>query len=124
MKKIIIGVLVIMILSTTNVNAASKNKMKLYTRVYIATKYNWNNEEFEALEKLVQKESSWNARAVNRYSGACGLFQTYPCNKMRKYGRNYRTNYKVQVKWGTAYIKERYGSPKNAWNFWLKNKWY
>lgn len=123
MKKVAI-VIVLIILSITNVNAASKATMKRYTRIYIAKTYHWGYEEFEALEKLVQKESSWNAKARNRYSGACGLFQAYPCSKMRKYGRNYRTNYKVQVKWGTAYIKGRYGSPKNAWDFWLRNKWY
>lgn len=123
MKKIIItGVMVLLL--TTNVNAATRITMKRYTRMYILEKYNWNYEEYKALEKLVQKESSWNAKAVNRYSGACGLFQAHPCSKMSRYGKNYRTNYKVQVKWGVDYIKTRYGTPKNAWSFWLKHKWY
>jgi hypothetical protein len=25
---------------------------------------------------------------------------------------------------GTAYIKERYGSPTKAWSFWQSNGWY
>jgi hypothetical protein len=123
MKKVAI-VVVLIILSITNVNAASKVAMKKYAKIYIATKYGWNNEEFEALEKLVQKESSWNAKVVNKYSGACGLFQAYPCSKMRKYGKNYRTNYKVQIKFGTDYIKKRYDTPKKAWSFWLQHHWY
>ena len=98
--------------------------MKLYTRVYISKTYNWNNEEFEALEKLVQKESSWNAKARNRYSGAFGLCQSLPANKMRSAGKDYRTNYKTQVKWCSQYIKNRYKTPKRAWSFWLKHHWF
>lgn len=88
------------------------------------TNYGWTEEDYKALIKLVNKESSWNTNAVNKSSGACGLFQALPCSKMASEGSDYRTNYKTQIKWGLKYIKNRYGSPSKAWNFWKKKGWY
>ena len=86
--------------------------------------YGWSEADYQALVLLVNRESSWNPYAVNKKSGACGLFQAYPCSKMTKYGKDYRTNYKVQVAWGMDYIKARYGTPSNAWSFWQSHHWY
>lgn len=86
--------------------------------------YGWSEEDYQALVLLVNRESSWNPYAINKKSGACGLFQAYPCSKMAKYGSDYRTNYKVQVAWGMDYIKNRYGTPQKAWNFWQSHHWY
>lgn len=73
-----------------------------------------------ALESLVQKESSFNAVAVNPRSGACGLFQAWPCQKMKcEFG-----DADCQVRWGIDYIKSRYGNPSNAWYFHQRNGWY
>jgi tRNA/tmRNA/rRNA uracil-C5-methylase (TrmA/RlmC/RlmD family) len=33
-------------------------------------------------------------------------------------------NPQTQINWGLNYIKERYGSPCEAWAFWQKNRWY
>ena len=55
MKKVAI-VVVLIILSITNVNAASKTTMKKYTRIYIATKYNWNNEEEQTIAPYKNNE--------------------------------------------------------------------
>jgi len=113
-----------MMILTTNVKAVSKATIKNYTRIYMASKYKWGKKEFDALNKLIKKESNWNYKSVNKRSGACGLFQAYPCNKMKYYGKDYRTNYKTQVKWGLNYIKKRYKTPSKAWKFWLKHHWY
>lgn len=86
--------------------------------------YGWTEADYQALVLLVNRESSWKPYAVNKKSKACGLFQAYPCSKMAKYGKDYRTNYKVQVAWGMDYIKNRYGTPQNAWNFWQSHHWY
>lgn len=86
--------------------------------------YGWTEADYQALVLLVNRESSWNPYAVNKKSGACGLFQAYPCSKMAKYGKDYRTNYKVQVAWGMDYIKNRYGTPQKAWSFWQSHHWY
>lgn len=86
--------------------------------------YGWSEADYQALVLLVNRESSWNPYAINKKSGACGLFQAYPCSKMAKYGSDYRTNYKVQVAWGMDYIKNRYGTPQKAWSFWQSHHWY
>lgn len=86
--------------------------------------YGWTEDDYQALVLIVYKESSWRPEAVNKKSKSCGLFQAYPCSKMAKYGKDYRTNYKTQMKFGFEYIKARYGNPQSAWAFWQKNHWY
>ena len=86
--------------------------------------YGWGENDYYAMVMIVNHESSWRPNAVNKKSGSCGLFQAYPCSKMAKYGKDYRTNYKTQMKFGFEYIKARYGNPRNAWAFWQKNHWY
>lgn len=86
--------------------------------------YGWTEDDYQALVLIVYKESSWRPEAVNKKSKSCGLFQAYPCSKMAKYGKDYRTNYKVQMKFGFEYIKARYGNPQSAWAFWQKHHWY
>ena len=90
----------------------------------LVIEYGWSEEDYQALVHIVYKESSWNPYAVNKKSGSCGLFQAYPCSKMAKYGKDYRTNYKTQMKFGFEYIKARYGNPQSAWAFWQKHHWY
>ena len=75
--------------------------------------------EFDSLNKLWQKESGWNYKAENR-SGAVGI----PQLKGGKNVPNFMNDYKTQVEHGLSYIKKRYGSPTNAWEFFQKQKWY
>lgn len=93
----------------------------IHQKIY---EYGWTENDYYAIVQIVNRESSFNPYAVNKKSKACGLFQAYPCSKMAKYGSDYRTNYKVQVKFGFEYIKARYGSPSQAWNFWQSHHWY
>lgn len=93
----------------------------IHQKIY---EYGWTENDYYAIVQIVNRESSFNPYAVNKKSKACGLFQAYPCSKMAKYGSDYRTNYKVQVAWGMDYIKARYGSPSQAWNFWQSHHWY
>lgn len=93
----------------------------IHQKIY---EYGWTENDYYSIVQIVNRESSFNPYAVNKKSGACGLFQSYPCSKMAKYGKDYRTNYKVQVSWGMDYIKARYGTPQNAWSFWQKHHWY
>ncbi|WP_461248275.1 aggregation-promoting factor C-terminal-like domain-containing protein, partial [Treponema sp. R6D11] len=81
----------------------------------------WNDTQFNALVKLWNKESSWNPNAHNKSSGAHGIPQALPGNKM---GAGWQTDYKVQINWGISYIKSRYGNPVNAWNHSKKYGWY
>ena len=75
--------------------------------------------QFQCLDNLWYKESHWNHRAVNKRTGACGIPQSYPCNKMAKWGETYGVNYRrnpwPQIAWGLQYIDKRYGTPCAAW---------
>lgn len=84
----------------------------------------WSSADYEATVNLLIKESGINPNSVNKKSGACGLFQAYPCKKVVQQYPDYMTNYKSQIKWGLNYIKDRYKTPSNAWKFWQEHKWY
>lgn len=127
MKKIIKGVLVILLLLMFMPGVEAKTYTKKQCKQYAYTqvlKRGWSLNDYNNLVKLWQKESKWNAKAKNKYSGACGIPQAYPCSKMKKYGKDYKTNCKVQIKWGLAYIKSRYKIPTKAWKFFQKRHWY
>ncbi|GLF94394.1 aggregation-promoting factor C-terminal-like domain-containing protein [Streptomyces yaizuensis] len=80
--------------------------------------------QFQCFSNIVQRESTWNYKAENPSSGAYGLVQALPANKMATAGGDWRTNPATQIKWGLSYMNERYGSPCGAWSFWLDNRWY
>ena len=101
-------------------NTAAQNRA--IARELIQTEHaRWNDgHQFQCLDKLWQAESHWNHRARNKRTGACGIPQAYPCNKMsdwgKVYGVDYRTNPWPQIAWGLQYIENRYGTPCAAWN--------
>jgi hypothetical protein len=80
---------------------------------------NWN-----ALDMLWTRESGWRKDATNPSSGAYGIPQSLPASKMASAGANYRTSASTQIKWGLKYIKDRYGSPVNAWAHEQSVGWY
>ncbi|GAA0987615.1 hypothetical protein GCM10009555_067290 [Acrocarpospora macrocephala] len=82
------------------------------------------SDEWGCLEKLWDKESGWNERAMNRYSGAYGIPQSLPGSKMASAGSDWQTNSATQIKWGLGYIKNRYGSPCGAWGHSQRVGWY
>lgn len=91
-----------------------------------ASAYGWTGAEWEALYTLLTNESGWKTHAVNKTSGACGLFQAWPCSKLGAPLDDVGN----QARWGMKYIKERYGSPTKALSFWRsqcggsKGCWY
>jgi hypothetical protein len=80
--------------------------------------------QWGCLESLWNKESGWNERAMNRYSGAYGIPQSLPGSKMASAGSDWQTNPATQIKWGLGYIAGRYGSPCNAWSHSQATGWY
>ncbi len=81
-------------------------------------------DEWGCLEKLWDKESHWNERAMNRYSGAYGIPQSLPGSKMASAGGDWQTNPATQIKWGLGYIAGRYKSPCGAWAHSQSVGWY
>jgi hypothetical protein len=80
--------------------------------------------QFGCLVKLWNKESRWNYKASNPSSGAYGIPQALPGDKMASEGADWRTNAKTQVRWGLGYIENRYGSPCKAWAHSTSVGWY
>ncbi|AYV29637.1 hypothetical protein EES41_23255 [Streptomyces sp. ADI95-16] len=80
--------------------------------------------QFGALDAIWTNESEWNQFAKNPSSGAYGIPQSLPANKMASAGSDWLTNPVTQERWGLGYIRERYGSPEKAWDFWKRNHWY
>lgn len=87
-------------------------------------KTGWSEEDYSSIVELIKRESNFKVDSTNIRTGACGLFQAHPCNKMKKYGNDYKINYKVQIKWGIEYIKSRYKTPTNALKHQIKKGWY
>lgn len=112
------------------------NKPKVTPLVSLAKTYqNHSNKDFYALilahlrevsnqpdafAEIIAKESGFNPYAINASSGACGLGQALPCEKM---GCDL-SDVDCQLRWMKSYIDRRYGSPEQALNFHLLNGWY
>ncbi|WP_149828533.1 transglycosylase SLT domain-containing protein [Streptomyces tailanensis] len=90
----------------------------------IAKKMIGNSAQYSCFAKIVDHESDWDVNATNASSGAYGLVQALPGSKMASAGSDWKTNATTQIEWGLDYMKERYGSPCGAWNFWQANNWY
>lgn len=104
--------------TTKKVATASIGTYQEYARNY----GRYNNQQMNCLINLWNRESGWNPNSKNKYSGACGIPQAYPCSKIKKQqGSN---NWMAQIRWGINYINYRYGSPCGAWNHFQKKHWY
>ncbi|OFI38607.1 hypothetical protein BIU82_04645 [Arthrobacter sp. SW1] len=90
----------------------------------LLSSFGWSAGEMDSLRILWTKESNWTTTATNPSSGAYGIVQSLPAEKMSSEGTDWLTNYKTQVRWGLKYIKERYGSPSAALSFHYANNWY
>jgi len=86
--------------------------------------YGWGQEQFPCLYRLWMQESSWRADALNPDSGAYGIPQSLPADKMAAAGPDWRTNGDTQIDWGLSYIQGSYGSPCGAWAHEVAHNWY
>lgn len=84
-------------------------------------RFHWRRWQFHYLDLLWNAESGWNRYATNPYSGAYGIPQAVPGNKMATAGPLWRTSARTQIRWGMLYIRERYGTPYWAWEH---ERWY
>lgn len=84
----------------------------------------WGEDQYSCLVALWNRESHWNAAAMNPYSGAYGIPQALPGNKMASAGADWQTNPATQIRWGIGYISARYGTPCGAWEHSERKNWY
>jgi hypothetical protein len=71
---------------------------------------------FGCLLDLWNRESGWVYDAENA-SGAYGIPQALPGDKMASAGADWQTDPATQIRWGLGYIKAVYGNPCSAWAF-------
>ena len=86
--------------------------------------YGWGSDQFSCLDQLYIHESGWNPAAENSSSGAFGIPQALPGDKMASAGADWRTNAATQLEWGLGYIRASYATPCGAWAFWQSHNWY
>ncbi len=86
--------------------------------------YGWGADQFSCLESLWNKESGWNFQAENPSSGAYGIPQSLPGDKMSSVAGDWATNATTQIIWGLQYIDAVYGSPCGAWGHSQATDWY
>ena len=89
---------------------------------FAAGKYDVKNTR--AFVEIIWRESRFNHLAVNESSGAYGLGQALPGDKMAIVGDDWRTNPYTQLVWVAKYIDERYGSPVMALHHHNREGWY
>ena len=88
------------------------------------SEYGWGQDQYPCLDDLWIGESQWEVDATNPTSGAYGIPQSLPAEKMASAGDDWETNPATQIEWGLGYIADRYGSPCAANDFKQGNNWY
>ena len=83
-------------------------------REIMMVNYNWGTSQFDCLKTLWSNESHWNYKAHNYSSGAHGIAQALPADKMDVIATDWRTNPVTQIRWGLHYIDLRYSTPCKA----------
>ncbi len=91
----------------------------------MAAERGWSGSEWTCLDNLWSRESGWR-HTVSNYqgSGAYGIPQALPGDKMASHGSDWRTNPRTQIAWGLDYISNRYRTPCGAYSFFQSNNWY
>jgi uncharacterized protein YabE (DUF348 family) len=79
--------------------------------------------DLSAAIDLIYHESGCRVDATNAYSGAYGIPQALPGNKMASAGADWQTNPVTQIRWMAGYVN-RYGGWQGAINFWYAHGWY
>lgn len=87
----------------------------------MAASAGWDATEQQCLDALWIRESGFSAAAVNPSSGATGIPQLNPHDYAIPAGWS---DPSVQVRWGLAYIRQRYGDPCAAWGHEQADGWY
>jgi hypothetical protein len=86
--------------------------------------FHWAPWQFHFLDLLWIRESGWNPYASNPASGAYGIPQAMPGDKMASAGPDWRSSARTQILWGMGYIRGRYVTPYQAWQHELRYGWY
>ncbi|HCM51617.1 TPA: hypothetical protein DIS56_00565 [Candidatus Saccharibacteria bacterium] len=80
--------------------------------------------DYNYVNYIVSRESSWRTNAAGSPPGAYGLCQAYPGSKMSTAGADWQTNPVTQLRWCSGYAQSRYGGWAGAYNFWSSNHYW
>ncbi len=83
-----------------------------------------SEEDLYSALTLIYHESGCRVDATNKSSGAYGIPQALPGNKMAEMGADWQTNPITQIRWMIKYVNGRYGGWQNAMNYWWAHHWY
>ena len=86
--------------------------------------FGWSLSQFACLDPLWEHESGWSVTADNPDTGAYGIPQALPGDKMADAGPDWQTDAATQIRWGLTYIKDLYGSPCAAYAHEQETGWY
>lgn len=83
-------------------------------------------DQWAYVDFIINHEAGWNGTLTyNRQgSGAYGICQALPGRKMASAGADWQTNTLTQLKWCNGYALARYGSWKNAYQFWINHRYW
>jgi hypothetical protein len=85
--------------------------------------FGFSTSQWPCLDDLWNRESGWIYDAENA-SGAYGIPQALPGDKMASAGADWETDPTTQIKWGLGYIQSVYGTPCGAWDHEEADGWY
>lgn len=97
---------------------------KKVAKSILMNEYGFSEKEYKCLNQLWTKESNWNYKARNKYSGAHGIPQALPASKMNVVSTDWRTNPVTQIRWGLRYISIRYETPCKALSKHKRSRYY
>jgi len=97
---------------------------KKVTKTIMFSEYAWGADQYDCLNRLWTKESHWNYKAHNKRSGAHGIPQALPADRMEVISSDWRTNPVTQIRWGLRYIEARYDNPCSAWAKFKHSRYY
>ncbi len=109
---------------TKKLGSPTKAANKETARQLALSLYGWGDDQFTCYDNIIMRESLWDQFADNPTSSAYGIPQALPGNRMASEGADWKTNPATQIKWGLKYVKERYGTPCQAWSFKKAKGWY
>ena len=89
----------------------------------LLSSYGFASSQWGCLDDLWERESGWVYNAENA-SGAYGIPQALPGDKMASAGPDWQTDAATQIRWGLSYIQSLYGSPCGAWAHEEADGWY
>lgn len=75
-------------------------------------------QDLEAALDLMYRESGCRVDASNASSGAYGIPQALPGNKMAEFGEDWESNPVTQIRWMINYVNYRYGGWQAALDYW------